>query len=250
MAEAQNILITGAGSGIGRASALRMAKTGHVIVTDRNEDGAAETVSLIEDSGGTATAIAVDVSNGASMTAMKEGIAADIGPVHKAFFAAGIYIRGVTGTISEADWDTMIGIHVKGTFLGCQAVLPDMIAAGKGAIVNMSSDFAVMAVPGAAAYMASKSAIYSLTKSLALEFAGHGIRINALGPGPIDTPILTSGRTEDEYQKALGTLAESLPIGRLGQPEEVASVLDFLLSDRSSYMTGQIIHPNGGQLMW
>jgi 2-hydroxycyclohexanecarboxyl-CoA dehydrogenase len=250
MTNIQNILITGAGSGIGRASSLRMAKSGHVIVADWNEDGAAETVAAIEADGGSATAIQVDVSDGASVTAMKRQIAADIGPVHKAFFAAGIYIRGVTGQIPEADWDRMIDIHVKGTFLGCQAVLPDMIEAGRGAIVNMSSDFAVMAVPGAAAYMAAKSAIYSLTKSLALEFAPHGIRINALGPGPINTPILQSGRTEDEYNKALGTLADSLPIGRLGEPREVAAVLDFLLSDRSSYMTGQIVHPNGGQLMW
>lgn len=250
MAKAENILITGAGSGIGRASAMRMAKSGHVIVADLNEDGAAETVAAIEAEGGAATAIQVDVSNGHSVAAMKHRIAADTGPVHKAFFAAGIYIRGMTGEIPEADWDRMIDIHVKGTFLCCRAVLPDMIDAGKGAIVNMSSDFAVMAVPGAAAYMASKSAIYSLTKSLALEFAPHNIRVNALGPGPIDTPILHSGRTEEEYRKALGMLADSLPMGRLGEPREVAAVLDFLLSDRSSYMTGQIVHPNGGQLMW
>lgn len=247
---AQNILITGAGSGIGRAAALRMAKDIHVIAADRDADGAAETVSLIEQAGGSATAISVDVADGGAMKDMKARIAAEAGPVHKAFFAAGIFIRGVTGEIPEADWDRMIDIHVKGTFLGCQAVLPDMIAAGGGAIVNMSSDFAVMAVPGGAAYMSAKSAIYSLTKSLALEFAPHGIRINALGPGPIDTPILKSNRTEAEYAEALGALAESLPVGRLGRPEDVAAVLDFLLSDRSSYMTGQIVHPNGGQLMW
>ena len=171
MGEKQNILITGAASGIGRASALRMAKSHHVIVADRDGDGAGTVTSEIVAAGGTATAIAVDVSDGASVRAMKAQIETDIGPVLSAFFAAGIFIRGVTGEIPEADWDRMMDIHVKGTFLCCQAAIPDMIAANKGAIVNMSSDFAVMAVPGAAAYMAAKSAIYSLTKSIALEFA-------------------------------------------------------------------------------
>ncbi|MGB0631564.1 MAG: SDR family NAD(P)-dependent oxidoreductase [Alphaproteobacteria bacterium] len=250
MGDKANILITGAGSGIGRASARRMAKDMHVVVADWNEAGAAETVALIEGDGGSATAIQVDVSDKASVTSMKTQIEKEIGPVNKAFFAAGIYIRGVVGEIPEDDWDRMIDIHVKGTFLCCQAVLPDMVAANRGAIVNMSSDFAVMAVPAAAAYMAAKSAIYSLTKTIALEFAPHNIRVNALGPGPIDTPILQSGRTAQEYADARVMLADKLPVGRLGQPEEVASVLDFLLSDRSSYMTGQIVHPNGGQLMW
>ena len=94
--------------------------------------------------------------------------------------------------------------------------------------------------------MAAKSAIYSLTKSIALEFAPHNIRINALGPGPIDTPILQSGRSPQEYEDARLMLADKLPVGRLGQPEEVAAVLDFLLSDRSAYMTGQIVHQTAG----
>lgn len=250
MGDKPNVLITGAASGIGRASALRMAKSHHVIIADRDGDGTETVAAEIAGAGGSATAIAVDVSDGASVRDMKARIEADIGPVLSAFFAAGIFIRGVTGEIPEEDWDRMMDIHVKGTFLCCQAVLPAMCAANKGAIVTMSSDFAVMAVPGAAAYMAAKSAIYSLTKSLAIEFAPHNVRVNALGPGPIDTPILKSGRTDAEYEDARAALAESLPVGRLGQPEEVAAVLDFMLSDRSAYMTGQIIHPNGGQLMW
>ena len=250
MADKENILITGAGSGIGRASALRMARGMHVIAADLNVDSAAETVSMIEADGGSARAIKVDVSDKASVTSMKGRIEKDVGSIDKAFFAAGIYIRGMVCDIPEDHWDRMMNIHVKGTFLCCQAVLPDMVAANKGVIVNMSSDFAVMAVPAAAAYMAAKSAIYSLTKSIALEFAPHNIRINALGPGPIDTPILQSGRSPREYEDARLMLADKLPVGRLGQPEEVAAVLDFLLSDRSAYMTGQIVHPNGGQLMW
>jgi 3-oxoacyl-[acyl-carrier protein] reductase len=107
-----------------------------------------------------------------------------------------------------------------------------------------------MGVAGIATYTAAKTAIYSLTKSLALEFAPHGIRVNAVGPGPIDTPLLRSGRAPGEEETALAQQRARVPMGRLGRPEEVAAVVDFLLSGRASYMTGQIIHPNGGALSW
>ena len=243
-----NVLITGAASGIARAAARRLAGRMTVYAADRNADGLAETVDEIEAGGGSARAVAVDVADRQSVENM---VAAVEGPINAAFFAAGIHIRGTAETVAEKDWDRMIGVHVKGTFLCCQATLRRMRDEGAGgAIVTMSSDYAVMAVPGGAAYCAAKAAIHSLTKSIAQEFAPDGIRINALGPGPIDTPILRSGRTEEEYEQARGRLAESLPIGRLGRPEEVAAVVDFLLSERSSYITGQIIHPNGGQLTW
>lgn len=243
-----NVLITGAASGIARAAAKRLAGRLTVYAADRNADGLAETVDEIEAEGGSARAIAVDVTERQSVENM---VAAVEGPIDAAFFAAGIHIRGTAETVAEEDWDRMIGVHVKGTFLCCQATLRRMRDEGTGgAIVTMSSDYAVMAVPGGAAYCAAKAAIHSLTKSIAQEFAPDGIRINALGPGPIDTPILRSGRTEEEYEQARLRLAESLPIGRLGRPEEVAAVVDFLLSERSSYITGQIIHPNGGQLTW
>ena len=243
-----NVLITGAASGIARAAAKRLAGRMTVYAADIDDAGLGETVDEIAASGGDAKAIAVDVSDRESVETM---VAAVDGAVDAAFFAAGIHIRGTAETVSEEDWDRMIGVHVRGTFLCCQATLRRMRAqATGGAIVTMSSDYAVMAVPGGAAYCAAKAAIHSLTKSIAQEFAPDGIRINALGPGPIDTPILKSGRTEEEYEQARKRLADNLPIGRLGRPEEVAAVVDFLLSERSSYITGQIVHPNGGQLTW
>ena len=243
-----NVLITGAASGIARAAAKRLSGRMTVYAADIDAAGLAETVDGIVASGGDAKAVEVDVSNRESVENM---VAAVDGDIDAAFFAAGIHIRGTAETVSEEDWDRMIGVHVKGTFLCCQVTLRRMRAQGTGgAIVTMSSDYAVMAVPGGAAYCAAKAAIHSLTKSIAQEFAPDRIRINALGPGPIDTPILRSGRTDEEYDAARKRLADNLPIGRLGQPEEVAAVVDFLLGERSSYITGQIVHPNGGQLTW
>lgn len=243
-----NVLVTGAASGIARAAAIRLAGRMTVHAADIDEAGLAETVEAIREAGGEARAIAVDVADRASVEAM---VAAVDGPIEAGFFAAGIHIRGTAESVAEPDWDRMIAVHVKGTFLCCQATLRRMRERGTGgAIVTMSSDYAVMAVPGGAAYCAAKAAIHSLTKSIAQEFAPAGIRINALGPGPIDTPILRAGRTEAEYEEVRTRLADNLPIGRLGRPEEVAAVVDFLLSERASYITGQIIHPNGGQLTW
>ena len=243
-------IVTGAASGIGQATAKRLAKRMNVVAADRDAKGLAATVGAIATEGGKAIAIEVDVSDGRSVRDMIAKVNATGDPVEAALFAAGIFIKGPVDAITEDDWDQMIDTHAKGTFLCCQAAIAHMVPRGKGAIVNMSSDFAVMAVPDGAAYCAAKSAIYSMTKSLALEFAGNGIRVNALGPGPIDTPILRSGRSEAEYQAARISIAERLPLGRLGQPEEVAACADFLLSERASYINGQIIHPNGGQQTW
>jgi 3-oxoacyl-[acyl-carrier protein] reductase len=236
------VIVTGGASGIGRAAAERLGRRMHVIVADKDKAGAEKLAAALPH----ATAVELDVSDAASVRRMMQGL----GPVHALFNNAGINRRARVEDITEADWDLMMATHVKGMFLCAQAVLPQMVARNSGAIVNTASDFSVMGVAGLAAYTTAKTAIYSLTKSLALEFAPHNIRVNAIGPGPIDTPLLRRRATPAEEEAALRQNVARIPMGRLGLPEEVAYVVDFLLSERSSYITGQIIHPNGGALTW
>jgi len=222
-----HVIVTGGASGIGKASALRLSRRMKVSIADLDMLGASRTVELIRAQGGEAQAIECDVSDRASVFAMADKARAIFGPI-----------------------DLMMNIHVKGMMLAAQAVLPDMLARGKGAIVNTSSDFAVMGVPHNATYVAAKTAIYSLTKAMACEFTSQGVRVNAIGPGPIDTPLLAKGRTAEQHATLLEKFAKALPMQRMGTPDDVAYVVDFLLSERASYISGQLVHPNGGQLMW
>jgi 2-hydroxycyclohexanecarboxyl-CoA dehydrogenase len=247
----QTVLITGAASGIGAAAARRLALRMRVVVADRNGEGAEALARELRAVGHDAVPVTVDVSLHESVSAMAAQIDTEVGPVHALFNNAGFNRRAPVEAITEEDWDAMMATHVKGMFLCAQAILPQMCARKAGAIVNTSSDFAVMGVAGIATYTSAKTAIYSLTKSLALEFAPHGVRVNAVGPGPIDTPLLRSGRAPGQEEAALEQQRRRVPMGRLGRPEEVAAVVDFLLDDnRASYITGQIVHPNGGALSW
>jgi 3-oxoacyl-[acyl-carrier protein] reductase len=244
-------VITGGGSGLGRATAMRLAERGdQVCICDLKEESVRATENAIQSAGGKVFTGVVDVREQAQVNGWIGEVIGKFGRVDALFSNAGVNARSTVANMSLAQWSLLIDTHVTGTFNFCQAALRDMIKRNSGAIVITSSDFAIVGVPNAANYCAAKTALYSLAKSLALEFAPHGIRVNAIGPGPIDTPLLRAGRTAEEFDNVRKNFETRLPIKRLGRPEEVAAVVDFLLSERASFITGQLLHPNGGQVMW
>lgn len=244
-------MITGGGSGIGRATALRLAKRGdRVALCDLNESGLRETREMIQAVGGEVISAVVDVRDNRAVADWCGGVVGQFGKLDYLFSNAGVTSRATLSEMELTEWNLLIDTHVTGSFHLCRAALPHMIEHRAGAIVVTSSDYAVIGMRYAGNYAVAKTALYAFTKALALEFAPYGIRINAVGPGPIDTPLLRSRGTAAEWQDRLRGYAARLPMQRLGQPEEVASVVDFLLSERASYITGQLLQPNGGQVMW
>lgn len=249
--ESRISVITGAGSGIGRAVALRLAQRGdRVCLCDLKEQGLRETAERVQSIGGLAETVVVDVRDRSGVESWCGRMLAQFGKIDCLFSNAGLNARALVADMTLASWSLLIDTHVTGTFNFCQTVLRPMVEQKKGAIVITSSDYAIVGMPEASNYAAAKTALYSLAKSLAIEFAPHGIRVNAIGPGPIDTPLLRAGRTPSEWDERQRAYENRLPMKRLGRPEEVAAVVEFLLSERADYITGQLLQPNGGQVMW
>ena len=243
-------LITGAGGGIGRETALTLAGEGARIASlDLDGDAAQATAQAVEAGGGAAWASALDVTDSAAVTSRVAAAEAALGPIDCLVNIAGIYRLADAETITDEDWRRMFAIHVDGTFYCCRAVLPGMLARGAGAIVNTASLHAVRGQARAVHYSAAKGAIVGLTKALAREKAASGIRVNAIAPGPIDTPLFRGALPPRDVETTIAARTSIIPMGRLGRTDEVAGVIAFLLSDAASYITGQIVSIDGGEVM-
>lgn len=237
-------LITGGGTGIGRTTAILLAKNGaKVIVSDINDDEGQKTVELIEAEGGTAKYIHCDVSQRQQVKDLVKEAVSTFGPVKLAFNNAGI--GGKMAPIHEMDmdvWDKIIAVNLTGVMYCMQEELKVMLATGGGSIINVASLAGVGGTPMMSPYGVSKHGVVSLTKSGALEYGKYNIRINAICPSWIETPILDS-LDRDFLDKQIKNF---VPLRRIGQPEEVAETVLWLLSDKASYINGHSMHIDGG----
>lgn len=245
-------VITGGGSGIGRAAALRFAAEGaRLAILDLAVPAAEETVALVTSAGAQAMAVATDVADATSVAAAFDAVADRFGRVDVLLNNAGIVSRGSVAVADEADWDRCFAVNVKGVFLCARAALPHMNpAAGQtGSIVNIASVAGLVAVEHVAAYCASKGAVISLTRSMANDLAGQRVRVNAICPGTVLTPLmapLIALRGGGDYDRGMAMTVEKYPIGRLGTVEDIANLALFLASEEASFMTGSILTSDGG----
>jgi NAD(P)-dependent dehydrogenase (short-subunit alcohol dehydrogenase family) len=240
-----SVLVTGAGSGIGRAAALLFAKEGgRLAVVDQNEADAEKTAALIRQAGGEAVAIHADVSREADCRVMVERAVAAYGRLNVAFNNAGIGASGfAVADEEEVAFSRLIDVNLKGIFLAMKYEIPAMLAAGGGAIVNTASVAGLVGERGIGAYAASKHGVVGLTRTAALDYIDKGIRINAICPGATRTPLLAAWFQDPKVEQFI---LSRHPIGRIGEPEEIARAALFLASDDASFIVGQALAVDGG----
>ena len=239
-------VVTGGGLGIGRGVALRLAGDGaRVAVWDIADDDGAETIRLLEEAGAEAFYHHADVGDEAEVAAATEATVAALGAPYALVNNAGIHPRAKLLEMELALWERVIRTNLTGHFLCTKAIAPHMVKAGRGAIVNTASGRALHGAVRGAHYAASKGGVVNFTKTAALELAPHGIRVNCVIPGVSETAQPLEDTTLDE----LLARGKRIPLGRIGQPDDIAAVVSFLLSSDAGYMTGQSVPCNGGAIM-
>ncbi|MCG8375459.1 MAG: 3-oxoacyl-[acyl-carrier-protein] reductase [Chlorobiales bacterium] len=245
MFEGKTAIITGAARGIGQAIAVDLAAKGaSIVICDLQKEWLEETADAVQKIGRKVTCRELDVTNHDAAQSTFQEIASETGSIDILVNNAGITRDGLLMRMSEADWDAVLAVNLKGTFNCTKAVTRTMMKQRSGAIVNIASIIGLMGNAGQANYGASKAGVIAFTKSAAKEFASRNIRVNAVAPGFI-TSKMTDALTEDVRDRML----DAIPLKRFGKPENVASVVSFLASDQAEYITGEVVNISGGMVM-
>jgi len=236
-------LVTGASRGIGRAAAVELSRGGWAVCVNycRERKEAEDTAAIIERGGGKAMTVQADVADGAAVKQMVRCVEETLGPVSLLVNNAGIAGQSLFQDVTEEQWRRFFAVNVDGVYHTVQAVLPAMLHAHEGCIVNLSSIWGLRGASCEVAYAATKAAVIGLTRSLAVELAPSGIRVNCVAPGVVRTHML-----DELSPETLPQLAEETPLGRLGTPEDIARAVAFLASDQAAFITGQVLTVDGG----
>jgi NAD(P)-dependent dehydrogenase (short-subunit alcohol dehydrogenase family) len=248
MTRQRTAIVTGGGSGIGLAISERLAADDHAVaVFDLNRDSAAAASEKMAAAGYRAMGLAVDVTDRASIAAAVAEVRERLGPPTVLVNSAGLDGFDPFLSITAEKWDRILAVNLTGTFNCCQAVVPDMIEAGWGRIVNISSSSAHSGQPLMTHYVAAKAGVIGFTKALALELGPKGVTVNTIPPGFVDTPMLRASEAKGLLGNTVDYHASLTPVRRVGRPEDIAAACAFLVRDEASYITGQVIGVNGGR---